>query len=54
VTFWHTGRVGLRERGGSLTIKSASGWTAVMIFEGDGRGGVPELRRQVDAMLSTH
>ena len=54
VTFWHTGRVGLRERGGSLTIKSASGWTAVMIFEGDGRGGVPELRRQLDAMLSTH
>jgi CubicO group peptidase (beta-lactamase class C family) len=54
VTFWHTGRVGLRERGGSLTIKSGSGWTAVVIFEGDGRGGTPELRRQLDALLSTH
>jgi CubicO group peptidase (beta-lactamase class C family) len=54
VTFWHTGRVGLRERGGSLTIKSRSGWTVVVIFEGDGRGGTPELRRQLDAMLSTH
>ena len=52
-TFWHTGRVALRKRGGSVTVKSGSGWTAVVIFDGDGRGGAPELRRRLDAALAT-
>jgi CubicO group peptidase (beta-lactamase class C family) len=54
VTFWHTGRAAARERSGSLTVKSGSGWTAVVTFEGDAQGGTPELRRQFDAMLSAH
>ena len=51
-TFWHTSRVAPRERGGSVTVKSGNGWTAVMIFDGDGRGGAPELRRRLDAAIS--
>jgi CubicO group peptidase (beta-lactamase class C family) len=54
ITFWHTGRAAGRERSGSLTIKSGGGWTAVVTFEGDARGGTPELRRRLDAMLSAH
>jgi CubicO group peptidase (beta-lactamase class C family) len=41
----HTGRVALREHpGGSYVIRFPNGWTAVVAFEGDARGGGRELR----------
>jgi CubicO group peptidase (beta-lactamase class C family) len=50
--FSHTGRVALRERGGAYTIKLDNGWTIVITFDGDARGSVPDLRRQLRAAVS--
>src|SRR5262249_7277290 len=50
--FTHTGKVALREHGGSYTIKFDNGWTIVVTFDGDARGSVPDLRRQFRAAVS--
>ena len=50
--FSHTGRVALREHGGSFTTKYDNGWTIVITFDGDPRGSDPELRRQLRAAVS--
>ena len=50
--FTHTGKVPLREHGGAYTIKFDNGWTIVITFDGDARGSVPDLRRQLRAAVS--
>jgi CubicO group peptidase (beta-lactamase class C family) len=51
-TFWHSGRVPLRERGGAYSIKFDNGWTAVATFNGDVREGAGDLRRRLEAAVS--
>ena len=52
--YWHSGRVALRDRGGSYTIKFDNGWTTVVTFEGDPRGAGADLRRRLTAVVSGH
>jgi CubicO group peptidase (beta-lactamase class C family) len=51
VMFWHSGRTALRERSGAYTIKFDNGWTTVVMFEGDPRGSVADLRRRLTAAV---
>jgi CubicO group peptidase (beta-lactamase class C family) len=49
----HTGRVALRERGGSYVIKFPNGWTAVTAFAGDPLpGATADLRRRFEAVIA--
>ena len=49
----HSGRVALRERGGSYVVRFPNGWTAVTIFAGDPLSGVTaDFRRRLEATLA--
>ena len=48
----HTGLAAHRDRGGAYVVKFPSGWTAVVTYAGDARGGIADLRRRLQTAIA--